>query len=80
MIKVVIALVAVVLAWLLWRRWSARRRAAFIDQYPFAGILDRRLATRRPELTPDQRAEVFAGLRDYFQLCCSAGRRMVAMP
>ncbi len=80
MIKLVIALAAVVLAWVLWRQWSARRGAAFIDQYPFAGILDQRLAARRPELTPDQRAEVFAGLRDYFQLCRRAGRRMVAMP
>ena len=80
MIKLVIALAAVALVWLIWRQWSARRRAAFIDQYPFAGILDQRLAARRPELTPDQRAEVFAGLRDYFQLCRRAGRRMVAMP
>jgi len=80
MIKVVIALAAVVLVWLIWRQWSARRRAGFIDQYPFAGILDQRLAARRPELTPDQRAEVFAGLRDYFHICHRAGRRMVAMP
>ena len=80
MIKVVVALAAVVLVWLLWRQWSARRRAAFIDQYPFAGVLDRRLAARRPALTPDQRAEVFAGLRESFLLCHRAGRRMVAMP
>ena len=45
-----------------------------------AGTLDKRLAARRPELTPAQRSEVFAGLRDYFQLCRSAGRRIVAMP
>ena len=80
MIKVVIALAALGLLWLIWRRWSARRRAAFIDRYPFTGILDQRLAARRPELTPDQRAEVFAGLRDYFQICQRAGRRLVAMP
>lgn len=80
MIKLVIALAAVILAWLVWRQWSARRRAAFIDQYPLTGILDQRLAARRPELTPEQRAEVLAGLRDYFQICHRAGRRMVAMP
>lgn len=48
--------------------------------YPLAEALDQRLVARRPELTPDQRAEILAGLRDYFHICCSAGRRMVAMP
>ena len=80
MIKLVIALAAVILAWLVWRQWSRRRRAAFIEEFPYAQFLDQRLAARRPELTPEQRSEVFAGLRDYFQLCRMAGRRMVAMP
>ena len=43
-------------------------------------FLDQRLAARRPELTPEQRSAIFAGLRDYFQLCRMAGRRLVAMP
>jgi hypothetical protein len=80
MIKLVIALAAVILAWLVWRQWSRRRRAAFIEEFPYAQFLDQRLAARRPELTPEQRAEVLAGLRDYFRICHRAGRRMVAMP
>jgi len=63
---------------LLWRRW--RHRAAAIDSFPYAGFLDQRLAQRRPELSEAQRAEVLAGLQDYFHLCRNAGGRMVAMP
>jgi hypothetical protein len=80
MIKFVVLLFAGLLLVLIWQRWAGRRRAAFIDQFPYAEFLDQRLAARRPELTPEQRSEVFAGLRDYFQLCRMAGRRMVAMP
>ena len=80
MIKLVAALLVLVLLALIWRQWSRRRRAAFIEEFPYAQFLDQRLAARRPELTPEQRSEVFAGLRDYFQLCRMAGRRMVAMP
>lgn len=64
--------------------WSValrnRRRERFIDAYPYAKFLDRRLAERRPELSAAQRAQVFAGLREYFQVCREAKRRMVAMP
>jgi hypothetical protein len=80
MIRFVAPLALALVLWLLWRRWAARRRTAFIDDYPLADTLDKRLAARRPELTPTQRAEVLAGLRDYFHLCRAAGRRMVAMP
>lgn len=65
---------------LLWRRWAIRQRAGYIDAYPYQRFLDKRLAARRPELSAEQRAEVFAGLNDYFQLCRTAGKRMVAMP
>ena len=80
MTKLFAALAVLALLALIWRQWARRRRAAFIDQFPYAEFLDRRLAARRPELTPEQRGEVFAALRDYFQLCRMAGRRMVAMP
>lgn len=81
------SLVALILAALVttgtllwWRRGLRARRAAFVANYPYARHLDFRLAQRRPELTGEQRAQVFAGLVDYFQLCQQAGRRMVAMP
>ena len=53
MIKFVVLLFAGLLLVLIWQRWAGRRRAAFIDQFPYAEFLDQRLAARRPELTPD---------------------------
>lgn len=76
---IVFATLAGLLA-LLWRKWAIRQRGSYIDAYPYQRFLDKRLAARRPELSAAQRAEVFAGLNDYFQLCRRAGRRMVAMP
>ena len=80
MIKLVIALAVLTVLALVWRHRARRHREAFIEGFPFGQFLDQRLATRRPELTPAQRGEVLEGLRDYFQLCRMAGRRMVAMP
>lgn len=80
MAKLIIVGLLALLAALLWRNWGKRRQAAFIDSFPYQRFLDQRLAARRPELSEAQRREVFAGLQDYFQLCRTAGRRMVAMP
>jgi len=76
---IVFSLLALLVA-LLWRRWGRQRQAAYIERYPYQRFLDKRLAARRPELSPEQRTEVLAGLHDYFQLCRRARRRMVAMP
>jgi hypothetical protein len=78
--KLVFIVPLAVLAILLWRAWSRQRREAYISAYPYQRFLDKRLAARRPELSVEQRSEVFAALDDYFQLCRKAGRRMVAMP
>jgi len=64
----------------IWQRLGRRRRGEFIDNYLYRQFLDQRLAARRPELMPDQREQVFSGLRDYFHLCNTARQRMVAMP
>jgi hypothetical protein len=80
MAKLFVIGVLLLLATLLWRRWSRQRRAEYIDRYPYAQYLDKRLAAKRPELTKEQREDVLLALRDYFQLCRMAGRRMVAMP
>jgi hypothetical protein len=80
MLKLVIITALAAMAILFWRNWSRQRRAAYIDNFPYQKWLDQRLAERRPELTADQRGEVFVGLRDYFQICRIARRRMVSMP
>jgi hypothetical protein len=80
MIKLVIFGIAALILWVVWRNWSKRSRVAFIENYPYARFLDKRLAARRPELSEAQRQAVFLGLQDYFRLCQHAGKRMVAMP
>lgn len=64
----------------LWRRARRKQGEQFIDTYPYQRFLDKRLAAKRPELTPAQREMVFDGLKEYFHLCNTAGRQMVAMP
>lgn len=76
----VVALLLSLIVAKIWHRLGRRRREAFIENYPYSKFLDQRLATRRPELASEQRAQVFDGLRDYFHLCNTAGQRMVAMP
>jgi hypothetical protein len=64
----------------IWRRARRKQGEQFIDAYPYQRFLDKRLAVKRPELTPAQRQMVFDGLKEYFHLCNLAGRSMVAMP
>jgi hypothetical protein len=80
MIKFFILAIVLTTLFVFWRNWSRQRRTAFIDNFPYAKYLDKRLAARRPELNEAQRAEVFVGLQDYFQLCRIARKRLVAMP
>jgi hypothetical protein len=80
MIKLLVFAIAGLIVWMLWRNWARSRRAAYIDNFPYVRLLDKRLAARHPELSEAQRQEVFVGLNDYFQLCRTAGKRMVAMP
>lgn len=80
MAKLVIIGFLAMLAIVFWRNWSRQRRAAYLDRFPLQRMLDQRLAARRPELSAEQRAQVFVALNDYFHLCRQAGRRMVSMP
>ena len=36
-------------AWLLWQRWRQSAQARYIENFPLHGLLDNRLAARRPE-------------------------------
>lgn len=57
-----------------------RQRRVHLDTFPYASLLDRRLAAKHPQLTLEQRKLVFTALKDYFHLCREARRRMVSMP
>ena len=70
----------VIAAWLVWRSRQARRRAAHIDAFDLARLLDARLAKRRSELDATQRSQAFEALRDWFRVCDRAARKRVGMP
>ena len=65
---------------LLLRQKRIRARERFIDGYAFPQRLRRKLAEHYPHLSDQQTAHALLGLRQYFQLCRQARRRMVAMP
>lgn len=64
----------------LWRKRRGRQRDEFIAAFEFPERLRSKLLERYPHLTPAQTGQVLRGLREYFQLCRLAERRMVAMP
>lgn len=64
-------------AWGLFRKHARRR---FIDEFDFVRLLDKRLAAKQPQLTAAQRMDIFMGLRDWFLINHTAGRRKLAMP
>lgn len=63
-----------------WRRNRLRARERLINAYRFPERLRIKLQETYPHLDADQVGQVLLGLREYFQLCRMAGRRMVAMP
>ncbi|UTW09754.1 glycine-rich domain-containing protein [Pseudomonas benzenivorans] len=70
---------SLLMAYCCWRA-LCRRREAFIADYRFPERLRIKLAERYPHLSTQQIQQVLTGLREYFQLCRMARRRMVAMP
>jgi hypothetical protein len=69
---------AVLLARVDRRRRLARER--YIDDYRFPPGIRQRVLTRYPHLNDAQLDLVFRALREYFQLCRKANRRLLAMP
>lgn len=63
-----------------WRTQRKRTSRQYIESFDFIPLLDTRLATRRPELSEAQRYDVLEGLRDWFLINHTAGRRKLAMP
>lgn len=76
-------LLTVALLWFVayhWHTGRQRKRDRFIDAYRFPMRLERKLLECYPQLNEQQVEKVLHGLREYFQLCRLAGRKMVAMP
>lgn len=71
------------LTWIVFRfgaRLGRRQREDFIDQYRFPQSISLKVKQKYPHLTDDNLKKVIRGLREYFQICNLAGRRMVSMP
>lgn len=81
MLKVIVAIVLIAVAFLWWRRASARaNRARFIDQYAFPERIAEKLQQRYPHLSDADLHQVNRGLREYFHICRLAGAYRVSMP
>lgn len=61
-------------------RAARASRERLIDTYPFPPAIKDNVRQAYPHLTDAQADKVMDGLREYFQLCNIAGKRMVAMP
>ena len=79
---VVLLLAAMVLmaAYAFYRKSIARKRSQWIDRFQFPATITTKLLQAYPHLTDHQAALVIKALREYFQLCNVAGKRVVSMP
>jgi len=60
----------------LYAAWVRRSRRVYIDNFRFPEGLRRKFIEGRPELTAQQVNLVFDALREYFQVCRLAGKRL----
>lgn len=74
------ALVLMVLAVVLYRRWTSAARQRFLDRFELPAAVMGRFVQKRPELGNDELALVQQGLQQYFRLCVDARGRFVSMP
>ena len=64
----------------IYRHRTVNRRAELIENYEFPDTIARKIMARYPHLDETETAQILQGLREYFQVCNVAGRRMVSMP
>ena len=76
-----IVLVVILLVTRSSRRHAQRKaRVRFIDEYRFPASIGAKIKDRYPHLMDSDLGQINLALRDYFQVCNLAGRRMVSMP
>ncbi len=79
-VAVVLLLVALLVAWQIMNALGRSRRQRRIDDYVFPSGLTAKVRQTYPQLSQQQAQLVIDNLREYFHMCNTAGRRMVAMP
>ena len=75
----VLAVIAIV-AFIVYRKFQRYRRERFVRDFPFPKSIPQKLMKHYPHLNESQVERVMYGLREYFVICNTAGRRMVSMP
>ena len=75
-----LAAVIIMAAYAFYRKSIARKRSQWIDRFQFPATITTKLLQAYPHLTDHQAALVIKALREYFQLCNVAGKRVVSMP
>ena len=61
-------------------KYIISKRTELIDTFKFPSTIAEKVIEKYPHLTEQQASQVIVGLREYFHLCNTAGKRMVSMP
>jgi len=70
-----------IIAFLIWQRSKIKKkRSQFIDRFRFPNTVSQKITEKYPHLQPEHINLVTHALKEYFQVCNMAGKRMVAMP
>lgn len=76
-------LIAGVIAYILYyfyNRYARTKREAYIQSYKFPLSIKEKVKDRYPHLDDRDLSNVISGLKEYFFICNTAGRRLVSMP
>jgi len=76
-----IILIIALSVFIIWQKKLKRKqRINYIENYFFHKGIRKKIAQKHPQLTDEQLDLVFTALKDYFQICLIANKKMVAMP
>jgi len=78
--KVIILAIVALLALVIYRKVQKIRRERFLEHYSFPKSIPDKLLKHYPHLNAEQLDRVMYGLREYFAICNTAGKRMISMP
>ena len=76
---VIIAVIAVIVVFFVQKR-KKTAQLAYINNYKFNDAIGKKIQEKYPHLSNKQLRLVFKALKDYFQICHGAKKKMVAMP
>lgn len=76
----IVLCVVAAIAFLRYRKQTIERRETYINNFEFPETIRLKLAEKYPHLNEQDIDKVIKGLREYFLICHSAGRKMVSMP